>query len=150
MAKITLAQMCNAIETTLSAATIAMRTQSYDGLTEGMNDLPTLQIYPDGGNQDAQTNTNMTTFQGGTKQSSITIFADYYSRQRSQLGEDMKGLVDGIDAITDVFEAQNKTPFFGLKGIKNFKWSWQRVAFTYADESIKYMGARFTIILRVY
>jgi hypothetical protein len=150
MAKITLAQMCNAIETTLAAATLAMRTQSYDGLTEGMNDVPTLQVYPDGGNQDAQYATDRTTFKAGTRQTSITIFADYYARQRSQLGEDMKALVDGIDAITDVFEAQDTTPYFGLTGIKNFHWSWQRVAFTYADETIKYMGARFTIVLRVY
>ena len=150
MAKITLAQMLNAVETTLSAALTTGQSQAYDQLTEGVNDLPTLQVYPEDANQDAQYATDRTTFQAGCRQTSQTIFADYYARQRSHIGEDMKALVDGIDAITDIFEAQDHLPLFGLVGIKNFHWSWQRVVFTFGDEQVKYMGARFTIVLRVY
>ncbi|MDD5517860.1 MAG: hypothetical protein PHV98_00730 [Candidatus Omnitrophica bacterium] len=148
--KITLAQMINAVETTLSAAASIKNSQSYNQLTEGMNDLPCLQVYPEAANQDAQYSTDRTTFKGGCRQTSVTIFADYFARQRSHLGEDMVQLVTGIDEITDIFEAQDTQPYFGLVGIKNFHWSWQRVVFTYADESIKYMGARFMIVLRVY
>lgn len=148
--RITIAQMVDAVELTLSAALTTGVSQSYDGLTEGVNDLPTLQVYWESCNQDAQTGTNMSTFQGGTKQTSTVIHADYYARQRSQIGEDMKALVDGTDAIIEVLERQNKSPFFDLGGIKNFKWSASRVIFTYADEQIKYMGARFIIELRTY
>ena len=42
---ITLAQICNAVETTLGAATGLTYTQSYNELKEGMNDTPTLQVY---------------------------------------------------------------------------------------------------------
>jgi hypothetical protein len=142
--------MLNAVEATLSAAASIKNSQSYNQLTEGMNDLPCLQVYPDGANVDAQYATDRTTFQGGCRQTSQTIFVDYYARQRSQLNEDMAQLVTGIDELTDIIESQNHLPLFGLVGIKNFHWSWQRVVFGYADESVKYMGARFTIVLRVY
>lgn len=148
--KITLAQMVDAVKTTLSAAPSLAGSQSYDQLTEGMNDLPMLQVYPEGANIDAQYATDRTTFQGGCRQTSQTIFADYYARHRSQLDEDMAQLVTGIDELTDIIESQNHLPLFGLVGIKTFHWSWQRAIFDYGGGNTIYMGARFTIVLRVY
>ncbi len=63
---------------------------------------------------------------------------------------DMAKLVDGIDAMTTIFEAQDTKPYFGLEGIKAFHWAWQRVIFTRGDPAIKYIGAQFTVTVRVF
>lgn len=147
---ITIAQICDAIEETLGAATGITRSESYDELTEGIHDLPMLQVYPENGNQDAFTSTDRTTFRGGVRQTSLMIHADLYAQQRAHIGEDMKKLVDSIDAITDVFEAQDTKPYFGLDGIKAFRWRWERVTFVYGDPQSNYVGARFFIEVRVF
>ena len=151
MSTISLAQICDAIESELSAATTVTRSQSYDKLTEGAHDLPMLQVYPEACDPVSTDSATDKLTLGGSpphRQETYTIFADYYARQRSHIGEDMKALVDGIDAITARLEAQNTCPPFGLAGIRTFQWSWRRVAFDYGK--VKYMGARFTIILRVF
>ena len=147
---ITIAQICDAIASTLSAATTTPRTQSYDELTEGVNDVPMLQVYPENGNQDPSGNTDRTTFKAGVRQTMLTIHADYYAHQRVHIGEDMAALVSGIDALTDIFEAQDTKPYFGLEGIQAFSWSWQRVTFQYGDPQYSYVGARFIINVRVF
>ena len=150
MATVTLGEIVDAIESTLSAVSTLARSQSYDELTEGMNDYPTLQVYPEDGDQDPSGNTDRTTFGAVVRQTVFTIHADYYARQRSHIGEDMDALVDGIDAMQNVFEQQNTKPYFGLTGIQAFHWSWRRVVFTYGDPQLSYMGARFTITVRVF
>lgn len=147
---ITTAQIIDAIETTLSAAPTLARSMSYDELTEGINDTPLLQVYAEAGEQDPTTNTDRTTFRAGVRQTSLTINADYYAQQRKHIGEDMAALIDGIDAMTNIFEAQDAKPYFGLDGIKAFHWSWQRVTFDYGDPAINYVGARFTLTIRVF
>ncbi len=150
---ITLAQICDAIEGTLSTALPATgRSQSYDELTEGINDIPTLQVYPESGRQDAITGNAQHSFGGNIRVSEIIIHADYYASQRRHLSEDMKRMVDGIDLITNVLEAQKNTgEFFGLDGIKSFgPWSWSRVTFVYGDNSQPYIGVRFVIPVRVF
>src|SRR3990167_4602284 len=129
---ITLAQILDAITSTLSAATTLSRAQSYDEMTDGMNDLPTLQVYPETNEQDISGN------------------ADYYAQQRRHLGEDMAALVNGMDDMANVIEQQDTKPYFGLDGIKAFHWSWRRVTFVYGDPQLSYVGARFTITVRVF
>jgi len=147
---ITIAQICDAIETALGAATGLARSESYDELTDGIHDLPMLQVYPESGNQDAFTSTDRTTFRGGVRQTGIMIHADLYAQQRAHIGEDMKALVDSIDAITNIFEAQDTKPYFDLEGIKAFRWRWERVTFVYGDPQLTYVGARFYIEVRVF
>jgi hypothetical protein len=126
------------------------RAQSYDELSDGMTDVPTLQVYPEGGGQDAQFENDRTTFGAGIRQTDFTIFVDYYARQRSHIGEDMKALVDGIDAIQNIFEEQDYQPYFGLDGIKSWEWRWDKVTFVYGDPGLPFIGARFTVIVRVF
>lgn len=148
---ITLAQICDAIETTLKAGTTSttiQKSQSYNELTEGVEDLPLLQVYPESGRQDAGGRTDRYTFRGGERQTEFIIHADYYARERSHIGEDMALLVDGIDAIQNVMEAQDQKPYFGLDGLQAFSWSWSRVQIVYGQ--ITYMGARFVITVRVF
>ena len=152
---ITLAQICDAIETTLAAATTlsttSARTQSYDELTEGIQDVPLLQVYPESGSQSPPGMTDRHTFGGAgnpVRQTEFLIHADYYARQRSHIGEDMAALVDGIDAIQNILEAQDKKPYFGLTYLQAFAWTWSRVIFNYGG--VDYMGARFVLTVRVF
>lgn len=146
---ITLGQTCDAIETTLGAATTVNRADSYDELTEGVHDLPLLQVYPENGTQDIGGATDRTTFQAVVRQTEFTIHADYYAAARgTSIGEEMGRLVDGIDAITNILEGQDQKPYFGLEGIRAFSWRWDRVTFDYGG--VAYVGARFTIIVRVF
>ncbi len=152
---ITLAQIVDAIEGTLDNATTVVRSESYDELTEGVQDVPLLQVYPESGEQDIASLTDRTTFGGSApttskpvRQTEFIIHADYYARQRSHIGEDMAALVNGIDALQNVLEGQDAKPYFGLSYIQAFHWRWERVIFTYA--SIDYMGARFYITVRVF
>ncbi len=148
---VTIVQIINAVADTLSAATGLDYTQSYDELSEGMQDTPTLQVYFDSFVMDSASRNDRTTFQGRVRQKSLTIFADLYARQRSHIGEDMAEFVPLVDAILDVFEQQDTKPYFGLAGIKSFgPVNCQRVTFTYGDPSVNYIGARFTIPILVW
>ena len=152
---ITYAQMCDAITAYLATAASLKRTESYDELSEGMQDTPTIQVYPEGCETvSADSGTHVATFGGGSGtpviQETHIINVDYYARQRSHLGEDMAALVTGIDEIVTLLEAAHECPHFGLDGIKNYQWSWRRVIFDYGGQDNKYMGARFTITLRTF
>jgi hypothetical protein len=147
---ITLAQILNAIKATLATAPTLARSMSYNELTETIPDAPLLQVYPESGDQDPSGNTDRTTFKAGVRQTELIIHADYYAKQRANLGEDMGLLVDGIDAMTNIFEAQDTKPYFGLTGIKAFHWSWTRVLFDYGNQGVNYVGARFVIAVRVF
>ena len=149
---VTLAEICDAVEDTLAAAITVIRSESYDELTEGVHaaDVPLLQVYPEAGLQDAGGRTDRYTFQAGARQTEFTLHADYFARQRSHIGLDMKALVNGIDALQNVLEAQDKKPYFGLDGIRAFSWTWSRVVFAYGDPQLAYMGARFVLLVRVF
>lgn len=145
---VTYQQMCDAIESYLAAATSLVRTQSYDELTEGMQDTPTIQVYPEACDPvSAGSGTQTFALRGGVIQEVHTIHVDYYARQRSHIGQDMAALVGGIDEIVTLLE-ETGCPPFGLEGIKNFQWSWRRVVFDYGGAA--YMGARFTLTLRTF
>lgn len=150
MTNITLGQILNAVKNTLAVAPTLARSMSYNELTEGINDTPLLQVYPESGDQDPTGSTDRTTFKAAVRQTNFTVNCDYYAHTRANLGEDMAKLVDGIDAMTTIFEAQDTKPYFGLDGIRAYHWSWQRVIFDYGDAQIKYVGARFTITIRTF
>ena len=152
MGILTIAEICDAIDTTLGAATGISRSQSYDELTEGVHagDLPLLQIYPDSGEADIESGTDRSTFRAGIRQTQFIIVADLYARQRSHIGEDMHALVDSIDAIIAVLEAQDTKDYFGQDGIQAFRWRFERVTFMYGDPQIPYVGARFYLTIRVF
>jgi len=145
---VTYAEMCDAIRDTLAAAPSVRRAQGYDELTEGMQDQPAFQVYPEGCDPvSVESQTQTFTMQAGVIQETHIIYVDYYARQRSHIGEDMAALVEGIDEIIPILEAQMCSPF-GLDGIKNFQWSWGRAVFDYGN--VKYMGARFELRLRTF
>lgn len=146
---ITYANMCDAVAAHLALHCPALvRTQSYNELTEGMQDTPAIQVYPEGlENVATDSGTQFTTLRGGVIQEMHLLHVDFYARQRSHINDDMTALVNGVDALVTALEAAGCPPF-GLDGIKNFQWSWNRVIFEYAG--VSYMGARFTLRLRTF
>lgn len=155
---VTVRQICDAIHDTLGAALVAAGTlidsQNFDELTEGINDEKILQIYPEEETVvSSGSGTQKLTF-GSTPfiDEEIVIHADYYARQRSHIGEDMDLLVTGIDAIRANLKTQNCPNPFDLTGIANFQWSWRRVVFEYGSQGseVKYIGARFRLVLRTF
>jgi len=147
---LTIAAICDGIEETLAEATGIKSTKSYDEIPEGVPSLacPRLHVYPDAVGQDVATNTDRTAFGGGVQQSEVLIFVDHFARQRSQMHLDMKAVVEGLDALMDVIEEQERPPFFGVEGIKSFKWSWKRAVLSFSGAL--YAGGRFSILVRVF
>ena len=153
---VTVAQMCDAIDTTLGEVLVTsgdlIRSDSYDELREGMNDENILQIYPEEQSPvSVGSETQKLTFTDTPFiDEEIVIHADYYAQQRAHIGEDMAQLVGGIDAIRANLKTQNCPNPFGLTGIANFQWSWRRVVFEYGGPELRYIGARFRLVLRTY
>jgi len=147
---VTIAAICDGIESTLALATGINTGKSYDEITEGVpaRDCPRIHVYPDTIGPDDRTRTERTTFQAGLQQLDVSVFVDVYARQRSQLPEDMKAAVTTLDNLITVLQAQEVPPFFGVTGIKAFRWSWRRAVFRLGNA--KYMGGRFLIVARVY
>lgn len=147
---ITYEQIGDAIADTLSAATGLQRTQRHDELTDGMTDTPTLQVYWQRDVTDPQGTTSMTTFSTGVQQVEMTYHADLFARQRSHIGDDMTVLYSVMQAVREALEGETTKPYFGLAGIQAFRWSAERVTFEYGDPSLPYVGARYTIMVRVF
>lgn len=154
MPTVTIGAICNAIATTLSATVGLTRTQSYYQLTEGMNTLPTLQVYPDSWETSVNSETDRIAFVDpltgipGARYTEIVFFLDLIVRQRSQLDEDWQNAVNMADALDNQLNLEGACPHFGLAGIRSFRWSAQRVVFPYAE--IEYVGFRFTLTVRVF
>jgi len=154
MPSVTLTQLVEAIATTFEGVA-ALIVQEAEEATEGIQDPPILQIYPETWNADAGGgNTDRTTFGGGRRQTDITILADLYAKERSHIGEDFAVLLPLVDAMIDILEAQDAQPYFGLAdvrgnpGIASFRWSGERVTIVYAQQ--RFVGARFTITCRIF
>ncbi len=154
---VTVAALCDGIATTLSAATGIKTTKSYNEITEGIpaTECPRLQVYPDGFDPDPGSGTDRNTMSAGIQLQAITIFVDVFARKRSHIHLDMAATVDTLDAIVDVLQAQERPPFFGVVAtpagskppIKSFRWTWKRTVLRYGEQ--RYMGGRFTIVLRI-
>lgn len=149
---ITLAQVLDAVATTLGAANGigagAGVVQSYDELTDGIAATPTLQVYPQSALDDVASQNNRTTFQAGVRQRQYTLHADVYARVRGVIGQDMNAVVVLADAVETKLDAQDVRPYFGLDGIQDYKWDMNRVTFDYGN--YKYAGLRFVIRIWVY
>ena len=142
--------ICDGIEALLSTALGVRSSTSFDELTEGIPsfDCPRVEVYWDSSVCDPSGSTDRTTFQACVQQSHIVFFADLYARQRSQMGEDMKAVVDLVDTLGPVLQSQQTKPFFGVAGIQAFSWAAKRHVFVRAKA--RYVGARFTIKCRLF
>ena len=149
--------VCTAIAGVLNDLVVSgdlNRIQNYDELTEGMNTLPTLQVYPErwevdiGGETDRTTFTDAATAIPGVRQTEVIIRLDLYVRQRSQLNEDWGEAVDLADTLSDKLDEQSGCPLFDQVGIRSMHWTCQRVVFEYA--TVLYTGFRFELTIRIF
>jgi hypothetical protein len=157
MATVTVGEICTAIHLDMEDLVTSgdlNRVQNYDELTEGMNTLPTLQVYPENWETDVAGDTERTTFVDGAtgipghRQTELLIRLDLYARQRSQLNEDWGEAIDLADAIDTQLNEQGSCPLFNQVGIRAIKWTCARVVFDYA--SILYTGFRFELTVRIF
>ena len=144
----TYAEMCDAIESTLGAAASLVVSQSYNELTEGIIDVPMLQVYWESATQDPSGGSAQSSFRGAIRQTHVVIRVDLYATQRSDMAEDMSKVVTVTEELITILEAQDSRPYFGLDGIKAFSWLAVRANFTYGDPQTIYAGTRFDITLR--
>lgn len=155
MPGITIAQICDAIESTLSAATGINTTQSYDELGEGLNaaDLPLLQVYWETLIVDPSAETDRATFQAGMREKLFTFNVNVYAAPLAHLAQNMESLVDITDDVLAVLELQNTKPYFGLDGIKAWHLNEaRRVVFEYTASvsPVRYVGPQFVLAIWVY
>ncbi len=96
---ITITQIVDAIKKTLKADDGGLRAQSGVELGDGIADTPTLQVYWDAENTDAESQNDRTTFGGGVQQSGITINADVLVHERGEIGENMAAVQTMAETI---------------------------------------------------
>jgi len=146
MAVYTLDALLDAIEGIMDDAASLVRSQTYDELTEGIHDYPLLQVYPEENTgTDWTGETDRVTLSGKHSVKEYTVHADIYAQQRANIAEDMKKCVDVANEMEDILDDLSY-PLFGLACVTSFRWSWRRVVFEYGG--VKYMGARFVIVVR--
>lgn len=159
----TVKECCDAVHNSLGLALVAsgvlVRSQNAasdqlvnDGLTEGMNDPDTLQVYPRRRPLVSVGSGTTKITLTGNKDKELVIFADYYAKRRGHIAEDMALVIKGVDAIEANLDAQD-CPYFGLEKIRGFQYEWEQITFIYGElesSQLKYPGARFTLTLRTY
>lgn len=156
---VTVAQICAAVNETIGDALVASRvlarTEDHDEMTEGVHDLPCLQVWPRSeglvsiGSGAGETH-KLTL--GGPDQDhaimeDIEVYVDFWAAVRHELAQDMGVLVAGIDSIRAIIKAQDCPPF-GLAGVRTFQWSWTAGSTDYAG--VTYLRARFTLSMSIF
>jgi len=147
---VTYAQICDAIAATLATITQLKKVQSYDELTEDYGDLPMAQVYPEASDTDSRSGaTDRTSFRAGVRVTEAMFHVDVPCRQRSHVDEDTRALVEMAELVQAKLEAQHVKPYFGLEGIRSFRWRWERVNFERSG-GVLYPGVRFIIWATVF
>ena len=129
--------------------------QSHEGLTEGIHDFPTMQVYAESGDPEPESGTYTTTFRGGVKQEDLYLKAVVYTGKRSHLAANVTAEIRVIDSVREVFHEINtkhsdgnqQDGYFGRTEIQSWQYDWQRVTITHNQE--QYFGVEFEIVLRI-
>jgi hypothetical protein len=128
------------------------RVENYQELSEGVADLPLIQVYFESAETDsAADDVSYTTFGGVIRQTRMTIIIDSFGRQRSNLSEDSEAQVMLLDALDNqLIDHTANNQFFGLTAIKQAKWSHQMVLHVRGDQQINYAGLRTTLTITIF
>jgi hypothetical protein len=148
--RVTIADIVQGVRAKMETVLGSTKSQALRTITEGVNDLPTIQTYFESLEQDPGGNTDRSTFGAGVRQTRVTVHVDVYGRQRSHIGEDMETLTNLVDGVVDVLEQEEKKPYFGIRGVKAYEWSAERVTFVYGDVETRYAGTRFIVDFRIF
>jgi hypothetical protein len=147
---VTIAQICDAITAVVGSVSAVTRTQSYNELTEGINnaDTPLAQVYWQDLGMSVPGSTDRATFKAGRRNKQMTFRVDLHASQRGHLGQNVGDAVDTFDLILTALEAQKEKPYFALAGIQAWSLTAERVTFVYAEAS--YIGFRANITIWVF
>jgi hypothetical protein len=146
---ITYDAICDAVADTIDTIAAITTVQKYDALQEGYADMPLAQVYIDSGETDVMAGTaDRSAFRGGARVTETVVVVDIPCRQRSHIDQDMKAIVDVIEAVQNKLETIDTKPYFGLVGIQGFRWRWERVVFE--KSGVFYPGTKFYIYVRTF
>lgn len=148
MADVSLRTLLDGVKSTLGTANGMVRAEALEDITDGVSDLPILKIFFWSANADANSQTDRSSFGGGVKLTQVVVNADLFATEQSHMGEDDGGVVDGFDAVVAILQAQNAKPYFGVDGLKGFRWEAQRAEIGWGNE--KYSGIRFTLTFTIF
>lgn len=146
---ITEATVCDAIADTFRTQIPSLSVQSYNQLTDGIPELPLLQVYWWKFIEDATTDSDRAASKHTMTVSDDTYRLDLYAKTRSELREDMPAVMDMLSKMREAFYAQTTT-YFGLDAIKSAKWQGQFGLLKYGEPKISYAGARITLTIRIF
>lgn len=136
-----LSDLIDGIENTLAGAASIEISQSYDELTEGILQTPTLQVYPQECPSVSKGSSTQKYSFGGNIRRVYIIHADIFVAQRHYLKQDMRDLVVCIEEIDTILKDQTSCEIFGVTGPSTFVWSWRRSNFEYAGK--KFLGVKY-------
>ena len=122
MTILTFVEILDGITATLAADPAIKQALTMEDITESVQVVPACLVYIAEFNTDIQTQNSQTTFRGGVRQNQVVVNVDALARRRSHIGEDMKDVTELADVIVAILEAQKTHPYFGLDGLKTFKW----------------------------
>ncbi len=146
---ITEAQVCDAIAGTFRTQIPSLSVQSYNQLTDGIPEMPLLQVYWWKFIEDAATETDRAAAQHAVTISDDTYRLDLYAKTRSELREDVPAVMEMLSKMREAVYAQ-QTTYFGLTAIKSMKWQGQYAVLRYGDPLTSYAGARITLTIRIF
>lgn len=151
MGTLTIAEMCDGVKTTIcdplvTAGSLKLA-ESFDELSEDYQDTPMAQVYANAGTTDAFSANDRTTFRAGIRTNETEIVVDLPACQRGHAAEDMAAVLNLAEAVDAQLVSVKTRPYFGLVGVKAFRWRWTRVVF--ARGASEYPGVRFQIWLIV-
>lgn len=121
--------------------------QSYDELTDGIADLPLLQVYWQSFREDANTNTDRRAPLKAVVASEDVFHLDLYAAVRGELAQDIPKVIEWMDKLREKMYAQTST-YFGIAGIDAVQWEGRRVNLRYGNDD--YAGARFELTVKVF
>lgn len=145
---ITIAQINTAIKNTLDNMASLAASQDYNELSEGIVDWPMLQVYWQSTDGDDRSGIQQTTFRGGVRRKHFVFHADVFAAQRAHLDQDMTAVLTAAEELTTLLEAQDTLPYFGLAGIRAYRWTVTRVNIVDGDST--FPGVRGVIELWVF
>lgn len=159
MARVTLPEIVDAVADKLRLATVIMpgelvarafTVQSYDELTEAIQDIPAIQVFLDGITVDSNTTTDRHTMRVGTQKSTLSLVVRTFARQRSNVNDDMAAVLACWDAVEATLEqvSLDCQPFFGLEAIRSFHWTAAPMLYDYGR--VLYVGIEHTLTLEVF
>lgn len=142
--KVAISQITHAVRDALAGIDLIKQAQAGRELTENIPVTPLVQVYFEGKDTSSGSSTDRKSFgQNPVRQSLVTVHADIYVEMRNSIGAEMALLEELVDRVDEVIEEQQGPAYFGVDGVKSFRYHVERVQFEYNKKT--YTGIRFVL-----